>query len=302
MVATALGSGCRQKGWHKSVRALIFGQTGQVASELARAIPEGWHVRFLGREDADLAKPEQCREHIRHLEPDIIINAAAYTAVDQAEQEEDLAHIINAEAPAAMAHVASEIGAAFLHISTDYVFDGSGDAPFLPDDPTRPLGAYGRSKLAGEQAIMQSSARWLILRTSWVFSAHGNNFVRTMLRLGAEREALSVVADQFGGPTPASAIAQCLIDCGTHMHSGHPGGLHHFTGQPIANWACFAEAIMTEAKLECRIDPINTSGYPTPAQRPANSRMDCASLHREFGIDAPDWRTELPIVIKELLP
>lgn len=291
-----------QEGWHQSVKALIFGKTGQVARELARAIPANWTAQFLSRNEADLESPKQCAEQVRHYKPDVIINAAAYTAVDKAEEEEALAETINAAAPAAMAIAASEVGAALLHISTDYVFDGSGSAPFSPDDPTKPMSAYGRTKLAGEQAIMQSEAQWLILRTSWVFSAHGNNFVRTMLRLGAERDTVSVVADQFGGPTPASTIARCLVACAEQMHLRQMGGLHHLAGQPFVSWANFAKAIMTEAKLDCRIDAIDTSGYPTAARRPANSRLDCAKLEHDFGIAPPDWRTELPLVIKELLP
>lgn len=282
------------------MKLLVFGKTGQVASELAHAVPRHWSARFLGRDEANLAKPEECAAQIERIQPDIIINAAAYTAVDKAEEEEALAHNVNAKAPAIMAASAYQIGAPFLHISTDYVFDGSGDAAFCPGDRVNPLGAYGRTKLAGEQAVMETGSQWLILRTSWVFSGHSSNFVSTMLRLGAERESLGVVDDQFGGPTPASAIARCLIICAQHMLAGHSGGLHHFTGQPVVSWAGFAQSIMTEAGLNCRIDAIDTSAYPTPAQRPANSRLDCASLEKEFGITAPDWRAALPNVIKEL--
>lgn len=282
------------------MKLLVFGKTGQVAAELAKAVPRGWNAQFLDRSEANLEHPEECTAQIKSLHPDIIINAAAYTAVDKAEEEETLAHIINALAPAAMASAACQIGIPFLHISTDYVFDGSGNTAFLPSDTVNPLGAYGRTKLAGEQAVMGSGAQWLILRTSWVFSGHGSNFVRTMLRLGAERDAINVVNDQFGGPTPASAIARCLITCAQHMQEGHVGGIHHFAGQPVVSWAGFAQAIMDEAGLDCGIDAIVSSGYPTPAKRPANSRLDCTSLEQEFGISAPDWRAELPDIIKEL--
>ena len=281
------------------MKLLVFGKTGQVAAELANAVPRGWTAQFLDRSEANLEHPEECAAQIKNLHPDIIINAAAYTAVDKAEDEEPLAHIINALSPAAMASAADQIGIPFLHISTDYVFDGSGDTAFLPSDTVNPLGAYGRTKLAGEQAVMDSGAQWLILRTSWVFSGHGSNFARTMLRLGAERDAINVVNDQFGGPTPASAIARCLITCAQHMRDGHLGGIHHFAGQPVVSWAGFAQAIMDVAGLDCSIDAVTSSGYPTPAKRPANSRLDCTSLEQEFGISAPDWRAELPDIIKE---
>ncbi|MGB7373492.1 dTDP-4-dehydrorhamnose reductase [Pontixanthobacter sp.] len=279
---------------------LVFGKTGQVAAELAKAVPRGWVAQFLDRSEADLEHPEECAAQINNIHPDIIINAAAYTAVDKAEDEEPRAHVINALAPAAMASAAGQIGVPFVHISTDYVFDGSGNTAFLPCDAVNPLGAYGRTKLAGEQAVMRSVAQWLIIRTSWVFSGHGSNFVRTMLHLGAKRDAINVVNDQFGGPTPASAIARCLITCAQHMRDRPVGGIHHFAGQPAVSWAGFAEAIMDESELDCGIDAIPSSGYPTPAKRPANSRLDCTSLEQEFGISAPDWRAELPHVIKEL--
>lgn len=282
------------------MKLLVFGKTGQVAAELQHTLPNGWNARFLGREDADLADPAACAAAIRACSPDAIINAAAYTAVDKAEEEEPLARTINADAPRAMAAAARDMGAAFLHISTDYVFDGSGDTPFRPSDPTGPLGAYGRTKLAGEQAIAAAGGNWLILRTSWVVSGHGNNFVRTMLRLGAAHESLSVVDDQIGGPTPAKAIADALLGCAQAMQCGQAGGLYHFAGAPAVSWADFARTIMAEASLDCRIDAIPTSGYPTPAQRPGNSRLDCSDLTRDFGIAQPDWRAFLPDMITEL--
>lgn len=294
------------------MKLLVFGKTGQVARELQRAVSEGgpdnaaesWNAHFLGRNDADLSDPDACAAAIREAAPDVVINAAAYTGVDKAEEDEPLAHIINAAAPGAMAVAARETGAAFLHISTDYVFDGCGNAPFTPADPTGPLGAYGRTKLTGEKAIAEAGGNWLVLRTSWVVSSHGNNFVRTMLRLGAERESLNVVDDQIGGPTPARAIAAALLGCARAMHGreqeSHKGGIYHFCGTPAVSWAEFASAIMAEAGLDCRIDAIPTSGYPTPAQRPGNSRLDCSDLKRDFGIAQPNWRAFLPQIITEL--
>ncbi len=283
------------------MKLLVFGRTGQVATELQRSVPAEWDARFTERSEADLTEPGQCAATIRDFAPDAVINAAAYTAVDKAEEEPELAQRINAEAPAAMAAAARQIGVPFLHLSTDYVFGGGGQEAFTPDDPVGPLGVYGTSKLAGERAIAETGGEWLVLRTSWVFSGHGANFVRSMLRLGAERDSLNVVDDQIGGPTPARAIAEALLACASAMASGQAGGLYHFSGAPFVSWADFARAIMAEAGLDCRIDGIDTSGYPTPAKRPHNSRLDCASLKQDFGIGQPDWRAALPGVISELI-
>lgn len=284
------------------MRLLVFGRTGQVATELARRLPAGVTARFLGREEADLADPAACAARIGALagDCDAVINAAAWTAVDRAEAEEAAATVVNGDAPAAMARACAARGLPFLHVSTDYVFDGSGDRPFRPEDTTGPLGAYGRSKLAGETGVRDSGARHLILRTSWVVSAHGANFVKTMLRLGREREALSVVSDQIGGPTPAAAIADALLTAAGALVQGAPGGTHHFAGAPDTSWADFAREIMARAGLACAITDIPTSAYPTPARRPANSRLDCSALERDFGIRRPDWRAGLDDILREL--
>lgn len=279
------------------MKLLVFGKTGQVARELARLAPD---ATYLGRDEADLMNPAACAAAIAASDADAVINAAAWTAVDRAETEEAAATVVNGDAPAAMAHAAAAKAIPFLHISTDYVFDGSGDQPFTPDHPTGPLGAYGRSKLAGEQGVRAAGGRHLILRTSWVVSAHGANFVKTMLRLGAERETLNVVADQIGGPTPAAAIAQALITAARAMAQGAAGGTHHFAGHPDASWAGFARAIMAEANLPCRITDIPTRDYPTPARRPLNSRLDCRAFTAAFGIPRPDWRQGLTEIVKEL--
>ncbi|MFN4191539.1 MAG: dTDP-4-dehydrorhamnose reductase [Tabrizicola sp.] len=281
------------------MRLLIFGKTGQVARELQRLAPD---ATFLGRDDADLMHPAACAAAIAACDADAIINAAAWTAVDKAETEEAAATTVNGDAPAAMARAAAAKGVPFLHISTDYVFDGTGDQPFAPDHPTGPLGAYGRSKLAGENGVRAAAGPHLILRTSWVVSAHGANFVKTMLRLGAERESLNVVADQIGGPTPAAAIASALITAARVMTNGAQGGTHHFSGSPDTSWADFARAIMAEAGLACRINDIPSSEYPTPARRPLNSRLDCSSFTAAFGIPRPDWRAGLAAIVQELRP
>lgn len=281
------------------MRLLVFGRSGQVATELARRLPEGVTARFLGRDEADLMDPAACAAQVRDC--DAVINAAAWTVVDKAESEEASAAVVNGDAPAAMARACNALGIPFLHISTDYVFDGSGDQPFRPDDPTGPLGAYGRTKLAGEIGVRAAHPQALILRTSWVFSSHGANFVKTMLRLGRERESLNVVADQIGGPTPASAIADALLKAARAMVKGAPGGTHHFAGAPDVSWADFAREIMARAGLSCQIHDIPTSAYPTPAKRPPNSRLDCSALEQAFGITRPDWRAGLDDILRELM-
>jgi dTDP-4-dehydrorhamnose reductase len=278
---------------------LVFGRTGQVARALARRRPE---ARFLGRDQADLTDPAACAAAIAATDAEVVINAAAWTAVDKAEAEEAAATVVNGDAPAAMAKAAAARGIPFLHISTDYVFDGAGDQPFGPDHPTAPLGAYGRSKLAGETGVRAAGERHLILRTSWVVSAHGTNFVKTMLRLGRERATLRVVADQVGGPTPAAAIADALLVAARALRDGASGGTHHFAGAPDVSWADFARAIMASAQLSCRIEDIPSSDYPTPARRPLNSRLDCRSFTAEFGVARPDWRQGLSDIITELSP
>ena len=277
---------------------LVFGKTGQVAQELARLAPD---ARFLGRDEADLTDPAACAALIREMRPDAVINAAAYTAVDKAESDAGTARLVNAEAPAAMAAACAELGVPFVHISTDYVFDGTGDEPRAEDAATGPLGVYGATKLDGERAIAAAGGRWAVLRTSWVFSAHGNNFVKTMRRLGAERDRLTIVADQIGGPTPAADIAAAVLRMATAMQ-GDPakGGLYHFAGAPDVSWADFAREIFAQSGLAPEVEDIPTSAYPTPARRPANSRLDCAAITRDFGIARPDWREGLAAVIKEL--
>lgn len=281
------------------MRALVFGKTGQVARELQRLLPD---AQFLGREESDLADPTACAAAIASADIDVVINAAAWTAVDKAETEEAVATVVNGAAPTAMARAAADRGVPFLHVSTDYVFDGMGNQPFAPEHPTAPLNAYGRSKLAGELGVRAAGGTHLILRTSWVVSAHGANFVKTMLRLGRERESLNVVADQIGGPTPAAAIAKALVTAARSMQAGAKGGTHHFSGAPDTSWAGFARAIMEEAGLDCRIDDIPTADYPTPAQRPLNSRLDCTAFETAFGIPRPDWRQGLSDILKELTP
>lgn len=277
---------------------LIFGRTGQVAIELARLAPD---AHFAGRDEADLTDPAACAALIKRLAPAAVINAAAYTAVDKAESDQETAHAVNALAPAAMANACAELGIPFVHISTDYVFDGSGDQPRAEADPTGPLGVYGTTKLEGEHGIRAAGGQWAVMRTSWVFSAHGNNFVKTMRRLGAERDRLTIVADQIGGPTAAADIAAAVLEMARQMQADRSkGGVYHFAGGPDVSWADFAREIFAQSNLGPEVEDIPTAAYPTPAKRPANSRLDCAAITRDFGIARPEWRESLSAVIKEL--
>ncbi|MEO1987984.1 MAG: dTDP-4-dehydrorhamnose reductase [Martelella sp.] len=276
---------------------LVFGESGQVATELKRILPD---AVFLSRQEADLANPAACAAAIAEHRPAAVINAAAYTAVDKAESDEETALNVNATAPGAMARAAAGLGIPFVHISTDYVFAGTGDKPFSPDDPTAPLGAYGRTKLAGEQLVARAGGSFAILRTSWVFSAHGGNFVKTMLRLAESRDSLTIVADQIGGPTSARAIAlACKVMAEQLIKDPAKSGIYHFSGAPDTSWADFARAIFEMAGRAVTVTDIPTSDYPTPAKRPLNSRLDCSTLSA-FGLARPDWRTDLAQVLTEL--
>ena len=276
---------------------LVFGKTGQVATELQRLSG----VTALGREDVDLSEPAACAVAISEHAPKVVINAAAYTAVDRAEDEEHLATVINGVAPAVMAKACAERGIPMVHISTDYVFNGTDDTPFLPEDATEPQNAYGRSKLLGENGVRESGAVYAIMRTSWVVSAHGVNFVKRMLRLSETRDALNVVSDQIGGPTPARDIAAaCLQMAEQLIQDSSKSGTYHFSGTPDASWAELATEFFTQADRSVTVTPISTAEYPTPAKRPLNSRMDCRSIERVFGIKRPNWRDGLKEILKDL--
>lgn len=279
------------------MKILVFGKTGQVATELQRQAD----VIALGRDQADLSDPAACVAAIEATAPDVVINAAAYTAVDQAEDEESLATVINGDAPTAMAQACAARSIPFIHISTDYVFEGGGNAAWTPEDATGPLGAYGRSKLLGEDGVRAADGAHVILRTSWVFSAHGNNFVKTMLRLAETRDALTVVGDQVGGPTAAADIAATCLKIAAQMTAGQgKSGTYHYSGAPDVSWADFAREIFAQGELDVAVEDIPASAYPTTAMRPANSRMDCGTLETDFGIKRPDWRQSLTNVLNDL--
>lgn len=281
------------------MRILLLGQHGQVSRELQLLLGSRHELIVLGREQLDLADTERLREAVRHLRPELIINAAAHTAVDAAESEPEAAFAINAVAPGVLAEEAAALDVPLIHYSTDYVFDGSKATAYGEDVAPNPLGVYGRSKLAGEQAISAVAGKHLILRTSWVYSLHGRNFLLTMQRLLQEREQLKVVADQIGAPTWAGNIAAAtvqLIERWQHQQTA-AWGIYHFTAHGETSWFGFTEAIaaqlLAQGKSVAALTPIATTEYPTPARRPLNSRLDCTRLERDWGVRLPDWHDGL---------
>ncbi len=292
-------------------RILIVGANGQLGQELVQSFTGSTEIIAVGRDTVDLTRPDQVRDMIQKTAPDVILNAAAYTAVDRAESEREVAMAINAHAPGIMAEEAQRINALLVHYSTDYVFDGSKAGPWLETDKPDPLNAYGLSKLAGEQAIQQAGGKHLILRTSWVYGPYGNNFFLTMLHLGSERESLKIVDDQVGAPTSSIelAIATQKLVSGVLSHefgdASRWAGLYHMTCAGAVTWRGFAEAIFTRTRSlrDGRapvVHPIPTSEYPTPARRPHNSVLSNEKLQATFGVTLAPWETALDEVIHRL--
>ena len=292
------------------MRLAVTGLTGQVVRALSELGPKrGVEIVTLGRPRLDLAAPETIAPALAAARPDVVVNAAAYTAVDKAESEPDLAEAINAAGAGAVARAARDLGLPVVQISTDYVFDGAKPAPYREDDPTGPLGVYGRTKLAGEQAVARENPRHAILRTAWVYAPYGTNFVRTMLRLAGARPEVGVVADQRGCPTAAEDIAATILTVAQRLRA-EPGnaaltGVFHMAARGEAAWADVAEAIFaTSARLggpSAAVKRITTADYPTPARRPANSRLDCAKLRDVYGITLPPWRQSLDACVERLV-
>ena len=296
------------------MRLLLLGAGGQVGHVLRGALAALGEVVCATRggrlvdgsacETADFEQPGTLHALVERLAPDVVVNAAAYTAVDRAEGDRDAAFRVNAEAPAALAEACARLGALLVHYSTDYVFDGHGQRPWREDDRPSPLGVYGASKLAGEDAIRASGARHMVFRIAWVYGVHGHNFMRTMLRLGAERDELRVVADQVGTPTPARLVARATAQA--LRNSPRATGLWHLTAAGSTSWHGFAEAIFAGAHARGLLPrmpavlPIASSEYPTPARRPAYSCLDTTRLQRDFGIVVPDWKQSLSAVLDEL--
>ena len=275
----------------------IFGKTGQVATELQRA----GDVLALDRYLTDLSNPSTCYDAIKIHAPEAVINAAGYTNVDRAESEEELATIINANSPKAMAQACTTLNIPLVHLSTDYVFDGTGNQPWQPKDIIKPQNAYGRSKKIGEDGIRAVGSTYGILRTSWVVSSHGNNFVKTMLNLSENRDTLSLVADQIGGPTPAKDIAKACLEIVDQLKQDpSKSGTYHFSGAEDVSWAEFATEIFQQTRRSMSVLPIPTSDYPTPAVRPLNSRLNCSKTGEVFSIHQPDWRMGLNDILNEL--
>ncbi|WP_072393112.1 dTDP-4-dehydrorhamnose reductase [Hyphomicrobium sp. CS1GBMeth3] len=293
------------------MRIVVTGKTGQIAQSLLERGPAfGANVAALGRPEFDLAAPLHAEELLAAAKPDLIISAAAYTAVDKAESDREVAYAVNAVGPRALAQAAATLGVPVLHVSTDYVFDGSKAEPWREEDTPRPLTVYGASKLAGEEAVLAASPDNVVVRVGWVYSPFSANFAKTILRLAGERDTLRVVADQTGGPSSALDIADGLLAMARNIASeperGNLKGLFHMSPEGVATWADFAEAIcgwLGETRgRNVNVERITTADYPTPARRPANSRLDSSRLAALHGIRLPHWRTSLPAVLGRLAP
>ena len=289
------------------MKILVFGAGGQIGREVCRAAwPPGSAILPLDRKAVDITKSASVSAMLAREKPDLAINLAAYTAVDRAESEPEAAWVVNCAGAAHIAAACDESATPLIHLSTDYVFDGCKIGPYREKDAVGPLGVYGRSKEAGERAVRAAVARHVILRTAWVFGAYGANFVKTMLRLAAERPVLRVVADQRGCPTAAADIAATLMVIAEHVGRGEAKwGTYHFVGAVAVSWHGFAQAIFDLAAPQLavrpQVEPISTDQYPTPARRPMNSVLDCRKIAEAFGIRPPPWQVGLASVIRELL-
>ncbi|MFC3322091.1 dTDP-4-dehydrorhamnose reductase [Mesorhizobium cantuariense] len=292
------------------MRLVVTGREGQVAASLLEAgqARAGVEVIAIGRPELDLAKPDTVIEAIAAAKPDIVVSAAAYTAVDQAEDEPDLAFAVNAVGAGKVAEAATRLGVPVIHLSTDYVFDGSAPGAYVETDATAPRSVYGASKLAGEQAVASANPRHLILRTAWVYSPFGKNFVKTMLRLAADRDEIAVVADQWGNPTSALDIADAILHAAAQLHGNKSfgaSGIYHLAGTGEASWSGFARHILDTSRAfggpHARVRDIATADYPTKARRPANSRLSSAKFAAVFNWNAPDWRQSTEAVVHKLL-
>ena len=293
---------------------LLLGKSGQVGWELQRSLAVLGRVTALDHDSTehcgDFANPEGVRETVRALRPDVIVNAAAHTAVDKAESEPEIARLLNATTPGVLAEEAARLGAWLVHYSTDYVFDGSGTRPWVETDAPAPLSVYGATKLEGEQHIQQTGCRHLILRTSWVYAARGGNFAKTMLRLGSERERLTVIDDQWGAPTGADLLADVTAHAVRHLQSRPgDGGLYHCVASGETNWHSYAKYVLEHARqaqpaIELKateVAPVPTSAFPTPARRPHNSRLDTTRLQTTFGLVLPHWQQGVARMLTEIL-
>jgi dTDP-4-dehydrorhamnose reductase len=294
------------------MKILLTGKNGQVGFELRRALAPLGEVIAVGQAECDLGDAAAVRALVRGVAPDVIVNPAAYTAVDKAESDVERAGAVNAVAPGVLGEEAARLGALVIHYSTDYVFDGASDRPYSEDDRPDPQGVYGRTKLQGEQALAAATPRHLVLRTSWVVGAHGGNFAKTMLRLAAEREQLGVVADQFGAPTSAALLADVTAHLvrqyGRDGADGFPYGVYHVSAAGATSWHAYAQFVIAQALAAGKslkiapdaIQPLNTAQYPTPARRPANSRLDTSRFISTFGLSLPPWQEGVRQVLEQI--
>ena len=289
------------------MRLAVTGKNGQVVSALLALASAELEIVALGRPELDLAQPETVLKALREVKPDAVVSAAAYTAVDKAESEPDIAFAVNRDGAMAVAQAARDLGIPLIHLSTDYVFDGAKDTAYVESDPTGPTSVYGRSKLEGERAVSEATDNYVVLRTAWVYSEYGNNFVKTMLRLSENRDEINVVADQFGCPTSANDIAAAVVTIARKLvedSSAPLRGVFHLSGSGETNWASFAKQIFAFAKehggKSIVVNDITTAQYPTPARRPANSRLDCSKLEEVYGIKLPSWQTSTRAVVTAL--
>jgi dTDP-4-dehydrorhamnose reductase len=282
------------------VKILLTGRNGQVGWELERGLASIGEVFPFDHASLDLADPDQIVQRLRQVKPALIVNAAAYTSVDRAESEPALAMRVNGEAPGVLAEQAAHLGATLIHYSTDYVFDGTKSSSYGESDAPNPLNAYGRSKLAGEQAIQAVGCKHLILRTSWIYGSRGKNFLLTILRLAGERSELRVVDDQIGAPTWCRDIATATVRTAKELAAGSaPGGLYHLAARGATSWCEFAREILTLRGIHTPVNPISTETYPTPAKRPSNSVLSCAAISARWKIELPEWRKSLADCLRE---
>ena len=292
-------------------KILVLGATGQVGRALVRALAPLGHVVSFDRGRADLTDLDRLGDSVGAASPDIIVNAAAYTAVDGAETDQQTAFTVNAKAPGLLAQIAAEIDALLIHYSTDYVFDGHKDGSYLEDDTTNPLSIYGQTKLQGEEAVWQSRCRHMIFRTSWVYSLYGHNFIKTMLRLAQERDTLNIVADQIGAPTSADLIADVTAHCISQIlqkDNKAPLGIYHLTANGYTSWHGYAQYIIDKAldlgwpllTMPESVHPITTQEYPVPAERPKNSRLSVTKLEKTFQLNLPPWQHHVDLLMKTL--
>ena len=290
------------------MRILVTGSNGQVGHELSLLAQDSKHYWLcLDRSRLDVTYQADVDHIVDGFAPNVVINVTAYTAVDKAETEQDLATAVNADAARYLAQACERNNAALLHISTDYVFAGDGTEPYKEADPVTPSGHYGASKLAGEREVAKHCSKHIILRTAWVFGKHGNNFVKTMVRVAQGRDTLGVVSDQFGAPTSANGIAKALLNIAEQVDAGKEAwGIYHYSGSPYTSWHGFAEVIFNEAENRqmlphsVTVNAISTADYPTPAKRPANSRLDCTKIQSTFGITDDDWHDQLVKVLNSI--